>query len=144
MAKAASERGVRIAKTILKKEIPTEQAVKLFVDGKTELMPGFISKKGRKFSAHLTLDKVTGKLGFEFAPRKKAAKKKSPKKSAKESNDVGRLETEDVSVDRAPKKKKSVAKKKPAAKKKTAKKRKIPANDVPDADTSQEKDDLPY
>ena len=64
------ERGVRIARTILEKEIPTEQGIKLFVEGKTELMPGFRSKKGRFFAAHLTLDKVSGKLGFEFAPRK--------------------------------------------------------------------------
>ena len=34
MAKAASDRGVRIAKTILKKEIPTDQAIKLFVEEK--------------------------------------------------------------------------------------------------------------
>lgn len=74
MATKADERGVRISKTILKKEIPSEQAVKLFVEGKTDLMPGFISKKGRPFAAHLTLDRVSGKLGFEFAPRKNAKK----------------------------------------------------------------------
>ena len=64
MAKDVDERGVRISKTILKKEIPTEQGIKLFADGKTELMPGFISKKGRPFAAHLTLDYARGKLGF--------------------------------------------------------------------------------
>lgn len=93
MANKVDERGVRISKTILSKEIPTDQGMKLFVEGKTDLMPGFVSKKGRKFSAHLTLDRATGKLGFEFAPRKKAkqddgnedsaAKKKVVKKSAK-------------------------------------------------------------
>ena len=148
MAKEASERGVRIAKTILKKEIPTDQAVKLFVDGKTELMPGFVSKKGRKFSAHLTLDKVTGKLGFEFAPRKKKAPKKSAKKKTAASDELGD-EGEESSVDRAPKKKKAAKKKKPAAKKKTAKKRKLPkeksaASTDSSSDDTTEKDDLPY
>ena len=74
MAQDVDERGIRISKTILQKEIPTEQGIKLFADGKTDLMPGFLSKKGRKFSAHLTLDRATGKLGFEFAPRKNAEK----------------------------------------------------------------------
>jgi DNA topoisomerase-3 len=93
MANKVDERGVRISKTILSKEIPTEQGIKLFVEGKTDLMPGFLSKKGRKFSAHLTLDRATGKLGFEFAPRKSdksneseengAVTKKVVKKSAK-------------------------------------------------------------
>jgi len=75
MAKDVDERGTRISKTILQKEIPTEQGIKLFADGKTDLMPGFLSKKGRKFAAHLTLDRATGKLGFEFAPRKNVKKK---------------------------------------------------------------------
>ena len=86
MAKDVDERGVRISKTILQKEIPTEQGIKLFAQGKTDLMPGFLSKKGRRFSAHLTLDYATGKLGFEFAPRKtkkKAAKKTDNETSAK-------------------------------------------------------------
>ncbi|MEL7496246.1 MAG: DNA topoisomerase [Planctomycetota bacterium] len=94
MATKADERGVRISKTILKKEIPTEQAIKLFVEGKTDLMPGFISKKGRPFSAHLVLLREKGKLDWEFAPRKKKesseggsgvkkTKKKATKKKAK-------------------------------------------------------------
>ena len=70
MAKPKNDRGVRISKTILQKEIPTDQAIKLFVDGKTDLMHGFISKKGRKFSAHLKLVRETGKLEWEFAARK--------------------------------------------------------------------------
>ena len=95
MATKIDERGVRISKTILKREIPTDQGIKLFVEGKTDLMPGFLSKKGRKFAAHLTIDREKGKLGFEFAPRKtkkktegddsdaKATKKKTKKKAAK-------------------------------------------------------------
>jgi DNA topoisomerase-3 len=106
MAKKKNERGVRISKTILKKEIPTEQGMKLFMEGKTDLMPGFLSKKGRKFAAHLTLNRETGKLGFEFAPPKKKKKKAD--------GDDG---------DKAPVKKKKAAKKKKATKKKAAKKK---------------------
>ena len=84
MAKDKQKNGTRIAKEILKKEISPEQATKLFVEGKTDLIAGFISKKGRPFSAHLLLDKTTGKLSWEFPPRpKKPAKKKAAKKSAK-------------------------------------------------------------
>ncbi len=118
MATNADERGVRISKTILQKEIPLEQAIKLFVDGKTELMPGFFSnKKKRKFAAHLTLDRKTGKLGFEFAPRKKkedeegedgktsvkkAAKKKAKKKATKKAKKkTGQKNTEKNKVDAA-------------------------------------------
>lgn len=109
MSRKAQERGVRIAKTILEKEIPTEQGIKLFVEGKTDLMPGFRSRKGRFFAAHLTLDKVSGKLGFEFAPRK------SKKKDDEES------EGDDKPKKKAARKKKTAKKK--AAKKKTAKKK---------------------
>ena len=78
MAPDKHKGGTRIAKTILKKEIPEDQAAKLFAEGKTEVIDGFISKKGRPFKAHLLLDKSTGKLGWEFPPRakKKTAKKK--------------------------------------------------------------------
>ncbi|MDG2469877.1 MAG: topoisomerase C-terminal repeat-containing protein, partial [Pirellulaceae bacterium] len=114
MARKNQERGVRIAKTILEKEIPTEQGIKLFTEGKTELMPGFRSKKGRFFAAHLTLDKVSGKLGFEFAPRK------AKKKDEEESEDGETKAKKKVAKKKATKKK---ATKKKAAKKKTAKKK---------------------
>jgi DNA topoisomerase-3 len=80
MGKTKDDRGIRISKTILKKEIPTEQGIKLFQDGKTDLIPGFISKKNRPFSAHILLDRKTGKISWEFAPR--AAKKVAAKKVA--------------------------------------------------------------
>jgi DNA topoisomerase III len=63
----------RISKTILHREIPKEQVQKLIATGKTDLLPKFISKKGRPFSAHLKLD--NGKVGFEFAAKKPRAKK---------------------------------------------------------------------
>ncbi len=67
----------RLSKTILQREIPQEQAQKLITTRKTDLLPKFISKKGRPFSAHLKLE--NGKVGFEFAERK--PKKTAPRKA---------------------------------------------------------------
>jgi DNA topoisomerase III len=54
---------------------PKEHVSELIATGKTDLLPKFISKKGRPFSAHLKLDK--GKVGFEFAENKKAPARKA-------------------------------------------------------------------
>ena len=62
----------RSGKVILQREIPREQMVKLLTTGKTDLLPKFISKKGRPFSAYLVLGK-DGKVSFEFEPRKPKA-----------------------------------------------------------------------
>ena len=59
----------KLSKTILGREIPKEQAQKLLTTGKTDLLEGFISKRGRPFSAYLKLE--DGKIGFEF-PEKPA------------------------------------------------------------------------
>ncbi len=58
----------RMGKTILQRVIPREQVVKIAETGKTDLIAGFVSKKGRKFAAYLKLDGK--KVGFEFEPRK--------------------------------------------------------------------------
>lgn len=72
--------GFRLGKTILSKELSAVDVENLFSRGKTDLLPGFVSKKTKRpFSAHLTLDTSTGKIGFEFAPRKQAAKKAAKK-----------------------------------------------------------------
>jgi DNA topoisomerase-3 len=63
----------------LHREIPKEQVQKLIATGKTDLLPKFISKKGRPFSAHLKLD--NGKIGFEFAEKKPRAKKSAAPKA---------------------------------------------------------------
>ncbi len=68
----------RLSKTILHRAIPKEQAQKLMTTGKTDLLPRFISKRGRPFSAHLKLE--NGKVGFEFA--EKAPRTKKPRKAA--------------------------------------------------------------
>ena len=59
----------KLSKAILGRDIPKEQAQKLLTTGKTGLLEGFISKRGRPFSAYLKLE--DGKVGFEF-PEKPA------------------------------------------------------------------------
>jgi DNA topoisomerase-3 len=61
---------LRIGKVILQKAISTDQMSKLLTEGKTGLIAGFVSKKGkaRPFSAFLTLN-PKGKIGWEFPPR---------------------------------------------------------------------------
>lgn len=62
--------GIRIGRSILQRDIPTEQLVKLLAVGKTDLLRGFVSNRTkRKFDAHLTFDPAAGKIGFEFEPR---------------------------------------------------------------------------
>jgi DNA topoisomerase-3 len=62
----------KLSKTILGRDIPKDQAQKLLATGKTDLLEGFISKRGRPFSAYLKLE--DGKVGFEFPERTTAAK----------------------------------------------------------------------
>jgi DNA topoisomerase-3 len=80
--------GIRIGKSILQREIPEDQAIKLISTGKTDLLKGFISNRTKRaFDAHLTFDMKDGKIGFDFPPRpakKAAAKKTTAKKAAKE------------------------------------------------------------
>jgi len=68
----------RISKTILQRAISKEQVQRLMTTGKTDLLPRFISKRGRPFSAHLKLQH--GKVGFEFA--EKAPRPRKPRKTA--------------------------------------------------------------
>ncbi|MGB3212247.1 MAG: DNA topoisomerase III [Desulforhopalus sp.] len=63
------EKGLKISKTILSKEISEENITQLLTRGKTDLIQGFISKKKRPFDAYLLLAK-NGKITFEFPPRK--------------------------------------------------------------------------
>ncbi len=65
----------RMGRTLCQLEVPRDQVAKLVAEGKTDLIRKFISKRGRPFSAFLTLDKSTAKVGFEFEERKAAPKK---------------------------------------------------------------------
>jgi DNA topoisomerase III len=75
----------RSGQIILQRPIEPEQMRKLLMEGKTDLLQRFISKKGRPFSAYLVRGS-DGKVGFEFAPRattKTPAKAKSAPRSRK-------------------------------------------------------------
>ena len=63
----------RMGKALCQKTIPPEQVEKILTVGKTDLIPRFISKKGKPFSAYLKLD--GGKVTFEFEPRAPREKK---------------------------------------------------------------------
>ncbi|MFZ9933179.1 MAG: DNA topoisomerase III [Chthoniobacterales bacterium] len=71
----------RMGKMILQREISMDDVRKIASEGKTNLLTKFISKKGRPFNAFLTLDKKSGKVGFEFEERKPKAPKKSATKT---------------------------------------------------------------
>jgi len=65
----------RSGRLILQQPIEREQMKKLLETGRTDLLSGFVSKKGRKFKAFL-VKQPDGKIGFEFQPR--APKDKAP------------------------------------------------------------------
>ena len=71
---------IRMGKLICQRTIPADQALKIFRDGKTDLLPRFISKKGKPFAAYLKLEE--GKVTFEFAPREKKVPAKKKLKTA--------------------------------------------------------------
>jgi len=58
-----------LKKQLCGKEIPADEALKLFETGRTELIPGFMSKRGMPFGAYLVLSKTGAKAEFEFPPR---------------------------------------------------------------------------
>lgn len=71
----------RSGRIILQQEILPEQMTKLLVEGKTDLLPGFISSRTRRpFKAYLVKGK-DGKTSFEFEERKAKAPAKSKSKT---------------------------------------------------------------
>ena len=113
----------RSGRIILQQEILPEQMAKLLNEGKTDLMPGFVSQRTRRpFKAFLVRGK-DGKVSFEFEERKA----KAPAKGKPASD--GEAEAPVVVAKKAaarPVAKKTVAKKaavkRPAAKRPTVKK----------------------
>jgi len=105
----------RSGRIILQQEILPEQMAKLLNDGKTDLLPGFISQRTRRpFKAFLVKDK-NGKVSFEFEERKAKAPAKG-KAAAKEEA------TEEAPAKAVPKKTAAKTVAKPAVKKAVAKK----------------------
>ncbi len=67
-----TECGFVFPRTVCKREITRDEAEEYMKNGKTELLTDFTSRFGRPFSAIL-VQKETGRHGFEFPPRGKAA-----------------------------------------------------------------------
>ena len=103
----------RSGRIILQQEILPEQMVKLLNEGRTDLLPGFISQRTRRpFKAFLVKGK-DGKVSFDFEPRAaKAPAKGKPVKAGAEAADAEPVKATAVKV----------AAKKPVAKKAAAKK----------------------
>lgn len=56
-----------VGRLMCQKPITREQAIQLVAEGKTDLIQGFTSKKGRPFDAKLI--RSAGRIGWEFPPR---------------------------------------------------------------------------
>ncbi|MDI1320354.1 MAG: DNA topoisomerase 3 [bacterium] len=59
----------KLSKKLCEVEIPAEQVLKLLDGGRSDLIEGFVSKRGNKFSAYLVLSQKQDKAEFEFPPR---------------------------------------------------------------------------
>jgi DNA topoisomerase-3 len=109
----------RSGRIILQQEILPEQMAKLLNEGKTDLLPGFISQRTRRpFKAFLVKGK-DGKVSFEFEERKAKAPAKGKAAAAAAADGAATDAAETV----APK----AAAKKPAVKKAAAKSAAKPA-----------------
>jgi DNA topoisomerase-3 len=94
----------RSSRIILQQEILPEQMAKLLNDGKTDLLPGFISQRTRRpFKAFLVRGK-DGKIGFEFEERKAKPAAKGKAAAAEADEGVNGAEVGTVAVKPAAKK----------------------------------------
>ena len=59
----------KLSKKLCEVALPVEQVQKLLTDGRSDLIEGFVSKRGNKFSAYLVLSQKQDKADFEFPPR---------------------------------------------------------------------------
>jgi DNA topoisomerase-3 len=114
----------RSGRIILQQEILPEQMTKLLNEGKTDLLPAFVSQRTRRpFKAYLVKGK-DGKISFEFEARKGKEPAKGKESSAEEAADA----TPATAAKKAPAAKKTAAVKKVAVKKTAA--TKAPAKKV--------------
>lgn len=118
-----------LPKVVCHREMSVEEARLFFSEeGKTPILDGFISRRGRPFRG-LLFRKPTGKHGFEFPPRepragakkKTAAKKKTTAKKTTAKKTTAKKSTAKKTTARKTTTKKAAAKK-PAPKKSAAKK----------------------
>jgi DNA topoisomerase-3 len=120
----------RSGRIILQQEILPEQMVKLLNEGRTDLLPGFVSQRTRRpFKAYLARG-ADGKVSFEFEERKPKAGKEGAAQAKTGSRAAAKKLTpaapaKKAAASKTPAKKvaaKKTAAKKPAAKKVVAKK----------------------
>lgn len=112
----------RSGRIILQQEILPEQMAKLLNDGKTDLLPGFVSQRTRRpFKAFLTRGK-DGKISFEFEERKAKAPAKGKAAAVAEGADEAAAAPAKKTAAKKAAPAKAAAAKKPAAKKAPAKK----------------------
>ena len=82
----------RSGRIILQQEILPEQMAKLLNDGKTDLLPGFVSQRTRRpFKAFLVLGK-DGKISFEFEERKAKPAAKGKAAATDDAGEAGATE----------------------------------------------------
>ena len=67
---------------ILQQPVEREQMEKLLATGRTDLLTGFVSQKGRQFKAFL-VKTPDGKVGFEFVARAKETPKHAGRQSGR-------------------------------------------------------------
>ncbi|HIO94924.1 MAG TPA: type IA DNA topoisomerase [Candidatus Poseidoniales archaeon] len=65
-----------LARNICKREMQTDEALRYFTEGETELIEDFISKRGKPFTAKLV--NRGGRLKFEFPPRQNNGRSNLP------------------------------------------------------------------
>ncbi|MCD6732833.1 MAG: DNA topoisomerase III [Burkholderiaceae bacterium] len=65
----------RSGKIILQQEVTREQMGKLLAEGRTDLLPGFVSSRTRRGFKAFLVRGADGKIGFEFEPRPARAPK---------------------------------------------------------------------
>ena len=114
----------RSGRIILQQEILPEQMAKLLNDGKTDLLPGFVSQRTRRaFKAFLVRGK-DNKISFEFEERKAKPGAKGKAADSEADGVEGAAAPVKAAAKKAPAKKaaakpvaKKAAAKKPAAKK---------------------------
>ena len=72
------ECGFKFGKVIMGQILDSSQATKLLRDRRSDLLPNFVSKAGKRFSARLVLDE-SGKVTFDF-PKQESQEKPTPPK----------------------------------------------------------------
>jgi DNA topoisomerase-3 len=100
----------RSGRIILQQEILPDQMAKLLNEGKTDLLPGFVSQRTRRpFKAYLVRGK-DGKISFEFEERKAKPGAKGAAPKGKAAAGADEAEGGDVAVATKPAAKKAAAK----------------------------------